>query len=226
MEKIKNINNIELHNGNCLIKISGDYNTETKSGIFIGDEAVKYNKNVHATRTGILTKLPTYICWGDMRWETDSFPERGDEVWADFVDMSEENAMRITDGSNIYVILPFTSLLMARNKSGDIKLLNGYLLAQKVPIPMTELDIKQRYYDDIYYIKYDGKPNLRYKEQGALDGSKKAYVDDTSITAGDEMYMTRTSAYPILEESLHWRFSKETYYCMQRKDIICEVEEL
>jgi hypothetical protein len=224
MEKIESIENIKLHNGHCLIEVGNNYHLETKGGVLIGEEVVKYNKDVHTKRTGILTRMPTWIHWESERWVTDYFPDVGSEVWVDFVDLGE--AMRVTCNDKIYAIVKYTSLVMARNDKQGIRMLNGYLLAQKVPIPMKELEIEQQYYDDIYYIKYDGKANLSYQEQGALDGSKKAYIDDTSITAGDKMYMTRASAYPILEEKFYWKFSEETFYFLQRKDVIAEVLEL
>ena len=228
MDKLNNIDELKLH---VLIEIKGDFNEETTSGIIIGNEATKYNKDAHAVRNGVLTKMPHWINWEAMKWKTDYFPKVGDKVIFDFVDASSDNAMRVTHGGKIYIILPYTSLIMAFNDKGYVRMLNGFLLAQKVlkrakgvykGIEVT----KDEYYDDIYHIKYDGKPNISYKEQGMMSGETRAYVDDPSIVAGDKMYMTRASSFPVLEDPLHWKFSEKTYYVMQRKDIIAEVIEL
>lgn len=213
MTKINNIKPI-LINGNCLIRVeSTDFDRETTSGLQL-DPA--YNKGVHAKRHGVLIKMFDSKDWKSQKWTTNDFPNEGDEVWFDYLDGKDAPSIE-NEGKN-YIILPFTSLIMARNSSGDIKLLNGYLLAQKAPIVSSKMDIIERYYDDIYIIKYAGEPNVSYRD----DGERK-YIDDISITANDTI-MTRASAYPKLEDKMHWRFSEETYYLLQRRDCIGRVE--
>lgn len=218
MTKINNLDNI-LINGNCLIEVETvDFNTESTSGLVL-DPA--YNKGTHARRFGILAHMFDSIDWQDQKWITNDFPDDGDEVFFDYLDAKDSPEIEC-DGKN-YIILPFTSLIMARNSSGDVKLLNGYLLAQKAPIAQNELDIEQRYYDDIYVIKYAGEPNISYRADGDIMGKNvRRNVDDKSITANDTI-MTKQSAYPVLEESMHWRFSEETYYTFQRKDCVARV---
>jgi hypothetical protein len=94
-------------------------------------------------------------------------------------------------------------------------MLNGYLLGQKVKIPDNPLWFKDQYYDDIYEIKYDGKPNLSYKDE--------QYVDDPLIKTG-MIVMTRASSYPKLEQNMYAEFSKEDYYLFQRKDVVSIIE--
>lgn len=213
MNKVNNISTARLINSNCLIEIADVFNRKTESGIIVGH--VDYHKAVHAIRFGVLTRMPDQFNWEKASWVTDSFPDEGDDVIFDYLDAHE--APLIESKGKTYLVLPYFSLLVARSPSGGTKLLNGYLLAQKQPIPMSKLEVKQRYYDDIYKIVYSGKSNLSYKE------SKQ--VDDTSITAND-IIMTRSSAYPVLEESLHAKFSDETYYYFKRTDVIAKVEEL
>ncbi len=228
MEKIKDIDRITLINGNCLIEIEGThkgegvFNDTTTSGLYVGNTS--YHKNVHVLRYGKLARLPDKINWNKMRWKTDSFPELGSEVWFDYLAAHDPELLRADD--KIYLVLKYQSIIVARSSSGDIKLLNGYLLAQKHPKKGSEIfEHKQQYYDDVYDIKFDGKPNLSYKDEDDLRGNTRQVFEDKSIMAGGT-YMTKASAYPVLEEYPHNKFSTETYYYFQRKDIIARVDDV
>lgn len=236
MENLNNINHLRLLNSNCLIEIEGIVNTEqtgetyivnekTESGIIIGGEVATYNKADHAIRYGKIIRMPEQINWDKARWKTDVFPNPGDEVWFDYLDA--KNSEMVKYNGKIHIILSYFSLIVARSPLGDIKLLNGYLLAQKTPIKKeSDLQITQQYYDDIYDIKMAGKPNIRYKPERDKYGSiVREHIDDKSITEGMTV-MTKAGGYPILEDKLHMKFSKETYHYMQRRDIIAKVEEI
>lgn len=224
MEKIKNIQDIKLPNANCLIEVVGRFNLETESGIYLGEELAKYNKGERAVRYGKLVRLPDKINWKKAPWKTSVFPNEGDEIWFDYLQGKDATIVEY-EGRKL-MILPYFKLFLARNSSNDIKLLNGYLLAQKHPKKGSELlEHKQEHYDDIYDIKFAGKPNQSYKVEKDLTGMTREQFDDTSITEGMTV-MTRASAYPVLEEYPHNKFSEETYYIMQRRDVCAEVYEL
>ena len=218
MEKIKDINSIKLINSKTLIEVeSKQFNKETTSGIIVGDQ--NYNKDVHAIRYGVLRGMPVKMNY--KTWKTDYYPEINSEVWFDFT--ATLDATYVEHDGKIYLVLPYESLIVARSSNKGIRCLNGYLLAQKV-LQYAKGDIvkgvemtSDRYYDDIYMIKYAGKPNLSYTDE--------RYVDDKSITEGMRV-MTRASNYPILEEKIHWKFNNETYYYFQRRDVVGKVEEL
>ena len=218
MEKIDNVQNINLLNGQCLIEIEGLANEEgvfeekTTGGIYTGGSVYKYNKGSQAKRTGILTRMPTTM-QKDASWVTDYYPEEGSEVWFNF--QAVEDATKIECEDKIYLIIKYTELVLARNASGELMVLNGYLLAQKAQKPTNKLHITEEYYDDIYVIKYAGKCNLSYSDE--------KYIDDPSIKVGMTV-MTRTSSYPRLENKMYWKFSEEEYVVFQRKDVVSEVE--
>ena len=218
MEQIQNINTTTLYNSNCLIKVEGlsthegIFEEKTKGGIYTGGSVYKYNKGKQALRMGTLIKLPDRLA-KDREWETDYFPELGSEVWFDYTEMDNPNKVKC--GDDVYVIMRYNNLIMARNDKQGVRMLNGYLLAKKALKPQNKLYIKDEYYDDIYTIEYDGKPNLWYKDE--------RYVDDPSIKTGMTV-MTRLDSYPKLENSMYWKFSKEDYYYFQRNQVVSEVE--
>lgn len=218
MEKIDNVQNIDLLNGQCLIEIEGLANnegvfeTETTGGIITSGSVYKYNKGSQAKRYGILSRMPITM-QKDASWVTDYYPEEGSEVWFNF--QAVEDATKIECEGKIYLIIAYTELVLARNASGELMVLNGYLLAQKAQKPHNKLHITEEYYDDIYVIKYEGKPNISYKD--------KRYIDDPSITVGMTV-MTRISSYPRLENKMYWKFSESEYLVFQRKDVVSEVE--
>jgi len=236
MEKIKDIYSIQLINGNCLVEISGLSNIDTEGeeyvvqektagGIIVGQEVAKYNKGTHAIRYGKIVRLPDKFQWHKERWITDSFPELNSEVWFDYLDAKD--ATMIEYVGRKHIILKYTSLYLARSPKGDIKPLNGYLVAKKHPVASNSpLAIKMEYYDDIYDIVYAGKPNVSYRvERNSFGTITNQEVDDKSIMEGMTV-LTKISSYPVLEETLYWKFSPETFYVFQRKDVIGEVKEL
>lgn len=210
-----------LPNGQCLIEIEDRFDRSTTSGIIVG--SVDYNKGEHAIRYGILRKLPDSFNWDKASWKTDSFPDEGLEVWFDYLDAHETTMVEY--GEYKCIILPYFSLILARYPDGGIKLLNGYLLAKKQPIiENNPLDFKQRYYDDIYEVVHAGYPNISYKpDKDKFGNITREIVDDKSIVEG-MIVMTRSSAYPALEDKLHRRFGNEELFYFQRKDVIGRVE--
>jgi len=218
MEKIDNLKDIKLLNSNCLIEIEGlvteegIFETETKGGIITDGSIYKYNKGTQAKRHATLVRLPHTI-EKKPEWMTDAYPKENSEIWFNF--QALEDATKVECQDKIYVIIKYNDLIMARNDSQGVMLLNGYLLAQKAQKPPNKLSITEEYYEDIYVIKYEGKPNLSYK-----DGR---YLDDPSITVGMTV-MTRMSTYPRLENKMYWKFSEEEYVYFQRQQVISEVE--
>lgn len=217
------INEIRLLNGNCLIEVVGKFDKETSSGLMIGD--VNYNKGDHATRYGILTRMPSAFNWSNEVWKTDYFPDEGDEVWFEYLEAKDAEIVK--EGGKTYVILPYKSLIVARSIRNGIKVLNGYLLAKKQPLlEKNVLDFKERFYDDVYQIIHAGKPNISYKpDKDAYGNITREFMDDTSITEG-MIIMTRSSFYPTLEDSLHRKFCKEDFWYFQRRDVVAKVVEL
>lgn len=209
-----------LPNGQCLVEIEDRFYRKTESNIIVG--SVDYNKSDHAIRYGTLRKLPDSFNWEKESWRTESFPDVDVEVWFDYLD-AKETTMVEYKGYNC-IILPYHSLIVSRSASGSIKVLNGYLLAKKQPIiEENALDFKQRYYDDIYEIVYAGYPNVSYRPDRDKNGNiTREIVDDKSIVEG-MIVMTRSSAYPVLEDKLHRKFSKEELFYFQRKDCIGKV---
>jgi hypothetical protein len=217
------ISDIKLINGNCLVEIEGRFYQSTESGIDVGNTA--YNKSDHTIRYGKLTRMPNAFNWDKALWRTDYFPDEGDEVWFDYLDAKDTTEVR--EDGKLYIILPFKSLILARNSLRGIKVLNGYLLAKKQPIKENNpLDFKQRYYDDIYEIIYAGKANSWYKpEKDKYGNIIREFFDDQSIAEGD-IVMTRASGYPLFEDSLHRKFVQDELYYLQRRDIVAKVFEL
>ena len=222
MTKIKDIHSAKLINGHCAINITDRFNRMSKSGIIVGD--VNYNKDVHAIRYGTIARLPDRINWRDAYWQTDVFPEIGDEVWFDYLDASD--AEMVECGNDKYILLPFFRLILARSPKKGIIPLNGNLIAKKHPKSKNTFSIIDEYYNDIYDIVYAGKPNLWYKPEINKYGSiEREYVDDETITEGMTV-MTRLAAYPILEEKLHAVLDKDnTYYYFQRREVVAEIKD-
>jgi hypothetical protein len=225
--KLNDIPTSELKNNNCLVEIEDIWNKETTSGILVGDTA--YNKNVHIKRYGKLVHMPANIEWKKARWKPAEFPDIGDEVWFDYMALIEP--VLIESNGSIYLLLDVFKLILARSVRKGIICLNGYVLAQKRLKQAAGMHngieiLEDEYYGDIYDIKYAGKPNLWYTPDESLQGGiTRESWDDKTIGVGSTV-LTKASNYPILEESLHWKFKDETFYYFQRRDVMAKVEEL
>lgn len=217
MIKLKNLNGKIIKNF-VLVEIINDTdhltvgNIDVKIGVSPSGE--KYAEAEQSVRRGYVITLPKKITYSEAGtpFYNSARPKVGDVVYFDY--LTGLNCDHATCEGKIYYILPYYSLILALNSEMDvstIKMLNGYILAQKLlKERSSELEIKDSFFEDRFTVKKIGECNTEYMDES---------IDDDNIKEGD-VVLTKFKNYPELEPAYQLRMDGNSYIYFKRNTIV------
>lgn len=225
----KELENWTPINSKVLIKLDRN-NDEIK--LSTGDKLyldTSYGRERHAPVTGTVTAVPRSLnCRKNMDWETPMELAPGWRVWWNYVDTLnalDNESTAIDEDGNIHVMLPYQSCVVAKDLSGNIVTLNGYMLCS--PVEDEKISSKLIHIPD-HIRKNKSAKFAILRHQGTKNGwyRRPEYHDHIeSVPNGSVIVFSKHSDIP-LEYDLHSEFEgKETLYKMQWPDILAVIPD-
>lgn len=230
--KIDNISNIVIPQNNVLVKLPSAYSKMLHNEVKIGsfDVNTSYELAMHTPRYGELVCNPErlYFGIGGMSWETSIQTQVGDTVWFNYliclmalgrlanpVSKSDEENYVIC-GDDIYVILPYEGLVVAK-RGEQVICLNGYVMGIQIKEEQSDILKMDKVKTGKVKLTHVGVPIENY-----LEGE---FVPSADVQVGD-VVMVRGYGGKILAEKLENGmvnvFDKREILFFQGRQILCK----
>lgn len=233
MENKRTFNNfvmIKLDKENTSIKLKSGFT------LYVDNS---FEPEKHCTVTGEVCGLPSRLEYtGEpnqgMPWLTDMELSYGDNVICYYLAiinaLKPENRRYVLQGGDRFVFIPYSSIFAVYGE-GFVKPINGYVLIEPSEDPW-ELDTKQRMAKlglelvklktksntnvTFGVVRYAGKPNQEYVDEGNSD-------EGVNVVSGDKVVLRKISDIP-LQYPLHAKIDGgKTFWRTQRKNILAKI---
>jgi hypothetical protein len=222
--KIDSIENIRISENNVLIKLPDTYRMMLNNEIDIRGISIitKFEPSYYAPRYGTVVVVPNRLRFGvgGMSWKTDMEVRVGDTVWFNYlvclmalgrllnpVYRSDETRY-YTCGEDIYVLLPYESLIVAKREN-QIICLNSYVIGKQVTKKVSDVlkvnDEKTGWVELLHV----GNPVCEYLTET---------VEIEDVEVGDTVLINKRLA-EKLENGMTNHFSKDDALFFQRRQI-------
>lgn len=223
--KIDTIENLRISENNVLVKLPDTYRMMLNNEIDIRGISVitRYEPSYYAPRYGTVAVIPNRLKFGigGMSWETDIEIKVGDTVWFNYlvclmalgrllnpVYRSDETRY-YTCGEDIYVLLPYESLIVAKREH-EIICLNSYVIGKQIKQKVSEVlkiaDTKTGWVELLHV----GEPVSEYLTET---------IEIEDVEAGDTVLINKKLA-EKLENGMTNHFSQEEVLFFQRRQIL------
>lgn len=195
-----------------------------------------YEPEKHQTVTGEVCGLPSHLTYTGapnqgMPWKTDMELQEGDKVICYYLAIlnafKPEQKRFFTKDNERFVFIPYQSIFVAI-RGDQIMPINGYVLVepcddpfmentkkrlQNIGLELVTLNTKSNTHVSFGKVKYLGKPNREYCDEGNTD-------DGVNVKEGDTVVMRKVSDIP-LQYPLHQKLDKGVvYWRVQRRKIL------
>ena len=226
-------------NDYVLVKLDPDNTSiKLKSGheLYID---TSYDAEKHAPVTGQVWGLPSHLSYtGEankgMPWLTDMEVKLGDKVVVYYLSiinaLKKEQQRYFFEGGDKYVLITYNNIFTVYG-DGFVRPVNGYCLIEPCSDPFLEktkerlkklnlewvkLDTKSNTNVTFGIVRYMGKPNREYVDDGASD-------DGVDVKIGDTVVLRKVSDIP-LQFNLHAKIDEgKLYYRCQRRKILAVI---
>lgn len=226
-------------NNYILVKLDPDNTSiKLKSGFELYIDT-SFNPERHQVVTGTVWGVPSKLEYTGkpnqgMPWKTDIEVRCGDKVIIYYLSiinaLKPENKRYFFEGEDKYVFVPYNGIFVVYGE-GFINPLNGYCLIEPCADPFLEktkerlkklnlewikLDTKSNTNVSFGVVRYMGKPNREYVDEGASD-------DGVDVKIGDTVVLRKVSDIP-LQFNLHAKIDEgKLYYRVQRRKILAVI---
>lgn len=195
-----------------------------------------FDMEKHATTTGTVCGMPSHLTYTGkpnvgMPWLTDMEIREGDRVicyYLAIINAFKPEQMRFFVRDNDrYVFIPYSSIFVAM-RGDEIIPVNGYCLIEpcedpfvadtkkrleKLGLELVTLNTKSNTNVSFGVVRYLGKPNREYIDEGNSD-------DGVDVKAGDTVVLRKISDIP-LQYPLHAKMDGgKTFWRCQRRKIL------
>lgn len=233
MEYKKTLNNfvlIKLDKDNTSIKL--------KSGFELYVDT-SFDNEKHQVVTGTVYGIPSKLEYfgtpnKGLPWLTDMEVKLGDKVVVYYLAivnaLKKEQQRYFFEGGDKYVLITYNNIFTVYG-DGFVKPINGYVLIEPCSDPFLEktkerlkklnlewvkLDTKSNTNVSFGIVRYMGKPNREYVDEGASD-------DGVDVKIGDTVVLRKVSDIP-LQFNLHAKIDEgKLYYRVQRRKILAVI---
>lgn len=210
---------VEYFNKNRKIKFNSlELYSPVKKYDFGNSKDHTANSNIlkHSERKGVVISVCDNIRLGSYDFYSKIEVKKGDKVW--FNAHAFINSKKFTYRNRKFVLIDYKRLYM-KEYNKNYKMLNGYVLAEREPKPLSNGLIvipEKQYFGNIFRIYKRGMP-VKYVD------NENIYSDFKDLYEG-ELVLTRQPEYPKLEEIGHKNFSNKNFYCFQTKEIFAKIK--
>ena len=198
-----------------------------------------YEAEKNATVTGEVWGLPSHLKYSgkpnlDMPWDCDMEIRMHDKVIIYYLSvinaLRKENMRFIVEGEDKYVFVPYNTVY-AIVRGDEVLPLNGYCLIEQVENPeitrtrermkalgMEYVEIGRKVTNEVTFgkIKYLGKPNRAYTDEGQSD-------EGIDVAEGDVVVIRKTNDIP-LQYSLHQKVNQGVkLFRVQRRNLLAKI---
>ncbi len=195
-----------------------------------------YDPEKHATVSGTVFGLPSHLSYTGkpnqgMPWLTDMELREGDRVicyYLAIINAFKPEQMRFfVKDNDRYVFIPYSSIFVAM-RGDEVIPINGYCLVEpcedpfvadtkkrleKIGLELVTLDTKSNTNVSFGVVRYMGKPNREYIDEGNTD-------EGVEVKVGDTVVLRKVSDIP-LQYPLHQKFDGgKTFWRVQRRKIL------
>jgi len=233
MERKKTFNNL------VMIRLDPDNDSiKLKSGFELYIDNT-FEPEKHAAVTGEVFGLPSRLKYTGqpnigMPWLTDMELNYGDHVICYYLAIlnaiKPENMRYCFEGNDRYVWIPYSSIFTVYGE-GFVKPINGYVLIEpcddpgltktrtrmaKIGLKLVMFETKSNTNVSFGVVRYIGKPNREYVDEGNSD-------EGVDIQVGDKVVLRRISDIP-LQYPLHSKIDGgKLFWRVQRRAIIAKI---
>jgi hypothetical protein len=231
--KANSIADVRLTNNYVLCRrIHDNLETPTKDGIYKGSYKFHQDQFLasHADRVYEVIKLPDGLTFWTptnktsgncLRWKTDIEVEVGDAVWVSYMAVIDYDCL-VIDGTE-YALINYSEFRLAKKKTGDVVMLNGWVLYK----PFTEsrssvlIDPKPTIDHSKGIVYLTGSPNKSYVVNDKKWVDLDRYVD---LKPGDVFLKKSKHDTLLLEDPVFQYFAEENLYLILRKNIVAIID--
>lgn len=222
--RVENIENIKVSDNNVIVKLPDTYKMMLNNEVNIRGLSVKtqYEPSYYAPRYGTVIAIPDKLTFGvgAMVWKTDIEIRVGDTVWFNYLvclmalgrllnpHTPNPETKYFVCGEDIYVVLPYESLIVAK-RGEDIVCLNGYCIGKQIQEKQSEKLITENKKTGWVELRYIGTPVTEYLNDT---------VDVEDVCVGDVVCINKILA-EKMENGMTNTFSDDELVFFQRKQI-------
>ena len=192
------------------IKRIADVDIHFPTTVRVGKVAARYS-----VRYGVVVSVPEKFSFRahgryQTRWMTEIEVLPGDIVWVEHTGFL--NSERITDGKDVYFVVDYQNLVVAKR---DLKviMLNGRVLLEIFEKPQSDILITERKQLSEGVIRYNGSNNKDYKYPK---------FEDADVEVGDVVCLSPTGYHKLENDIWHAFAPENNLYHAQKKDIIAK----
>lgn len=226
-------------NNYILIKLDPDNTSiKLKSGFQLYVDT-SFDPEKHQVVTGTVYGIPSKLEYSGtpnkgLPWLTDMEVKLGDKVVVYYLAivnaLKKEQQRYFFEGGDKYVLITYNNIFTVYG-DGFVKPINGYVLIEPCSDPFLEktkerlkklnlewvkLDTKSNTNVSFGIVRYMGKPNREYVDEGASD-------DGVDVKIGDTVVLRKVSDIP-LQFNLHAKIDGgKVYYRAQRRKILAVI---
>lgn len=226
-------------NNYILVKLDPDNTSiKLKSGFQLYVDT-SFDPEKHQVVTGTVYGIPSKLEYSGtpnkgLPWLTDMEVKLGDKVVVYYLAivnaLKKEQQRYFFEGSDKYVLITYNNIFTVYG-DGFVKPINGYVLIEPCSDPFLEktkerlkklnlewvkLDTKSNTNVSFGIVRYMGKPNREYVDEGASD-------DGVDVKIGDTVVLRKVSDIP-LQFNLHAKIDGgKVYYRAQRRKILAVI---
>jgi hypothetical protein len=221
---LESLENVKIPQNHVIVKLPDTYKMMLNNEVSIRGISIKthFEPATHAPRYGTVAVVPEKLVFGvgGMGWKTDMEVQAGDTVWFNYLiclmalgkllnpHYTNPEKNYIIVGEDIYVILPYEGLIVAK-RGGDVICLNSYVIGEQQYEAQSNIIITEPKKTGWVKVLHFGNPVTEYFNDS---------VETEDISVNDIVLINKKLA-EKLENGLTNTFDKRELIFFQRRQI-------